>query len=63
VNASVLTGIVPSILYKKFGPKKSILIGGGLLTICHIISALILGADLGKTIAGFLLFFVAIVGG
>jgi hypothetical protein len=63
VNAAVLTGIVPSKLYSKFGPKKTILIGGLLLTAAHILAAFVLGSDLGKFLATVLLFVLGIAGG
>ena len=63
MNASVLVGIVPSILYKKFGPKKSILIGGFLLTAAHILAAFILSHDLGRFLSTVLLFCIGVVGG
>lgn len=56
-------GIVPSKLYAKFGPKKTILIGGVLLTGAHILAAFVLGSDLGKFVATILLFVLGIAGG
>jgi len=54
---------VPSKLYAKFGPKKTILIGGVLLTGAHILAAFVLGSDLGKFVATVLLFVLGIAGG
>jgi hypothetical protein len=63
VNAATLVGIVPSILYAQQGPKKTILIGGILLTAAHILAAFVLEAQFGKSLATILLFVVGVVGG
>ncbi|CDW91191.1 UNKNOWN [Stylonychia lemnae] len=63
VTASNLFGIVPSRLYSAFGPKKTILIGGILLTIAHVTAALIIDANLSKNAATALLFTIGILGG
>lgn len=58
-----MVGYVPAKFYSKFGPKKTILIGGILLTASHILAAVILNADLGKTPATVLLFVIGVLGG
>ena len=63
MNASVLVGIVPAKLYQKFGPKKTMLIGGFLLTASHILAAIILNLDLSKTLATTLIFCIGVIGG
>lgn len=63
MNAAVLVGYVPSKLYSRYGPKKTILVGGLLLTASHILSALILNLDLGKFLATILLFSAGVAGG
>jgi hypothetical protein len=44
VNASVLFGVLPSKLYRKYGPRKTMLIGGILLTGAHVAAALMLNS-------------------
>ena len=42
VNASVLFGILPAYLYKKYGARKSMILGGLLITGAHVAAALML---------------------
>ena len=56
-------GIVPSKLFARFGPKKTILIGGILLTAAHIVAAFILHANFENGLATILIFIVGIAGG
>jgi ABC-type iron transport system FetAB permease component len=44
VNASVLFGVLPSYLYRKYGPRKTMILGGLLLTGAHVGAALMLGS-------------------
>ena len=63
INASVLVGIVPSKLYSKFGPKKTMIIGGALITGAHILAALILSLEMSRLPATVLLFCLGVAGG
>eukprot|EP00347_Sterkiella_histriomuscorum_P000271 403376522 len=63
VNASALVGYVPSKFYRKFGPKKTILIGGALITIAHVVAAIVLQLELSKNVATVLLFIIGVLGG
>lgn len=55
--------MVPSYLYSKYGPKKTILIGGVLLTAAHILAAVLLMVNLGSFLATIFMFAVGVVGG
>lgn len=64
MNASVLVGIVPSFLFTSLGPKKTILLGGLLITVAHIIAAVVLNSgSMNKSTATALLFITGILGG
>jgi hypothetical protein len=63
VYASTLVGVVPSHLYSKYGPKKTILIGGALITVAHLLAATLLMANFGSFLATVLMFIVGVVGG
>lgn len=63
MNASVLIGLVPSILYDKYGVKKTIFIGGLLLTAAHLMAALMLNSEKTGGASTILLFIVGVVGG
>jgi len=45
VNASFLTGILPSMITEKVGARKAMLFGGLLLTGCHILAAMLFGGS------------------
>lgn len=64
VNASILTGIVPSKLYKRFGAKQTIFLGGILLGGAHVATAILINISSSSSSATtFLLFLIAIIGG
>jgi len=50
-------------LFSKYGPKKTIFIGGVLLTSAHILAAVLLMGNFGNFIATLLMFIVGVVGG
>lgn len=58
-----MVGIVPSILYEEYGVKKTIFIGGVLLTIAHVIAALMLNSDKSGSVSTLMLFIIGIIGG
>ena len=61
MNASFLTGIVPSMVTEKVGARKAILFGGLLLTACHILAALMFAGS--NSVSSLMLFLIGIVGG
>ena len=63
MNASILVGYIPARFYRRYGPKKTILIGGTMLTIAHIISLLILTLEIKSGVATILMFVAGIMGG
>jgi hypothetical protein len=63
VNASVLFAIWPSYLYRRYGPRKTIIFGGLLLTAAHLVAALMLSSNKTDSFSTILLFLVGIIGG
>jgi MFS family permease len=62
VNASFLTGIIPSILSDKIGARKTMLLGGLLITASHIFGAMMFAGG-SNSVSVFTLFLIGIVGG
>lgn len=58
-----MIGYVPSKFYRRYGPKKTIIIGGFLITVAHVIAAIILQLELSKGVATVLLFLIGVIGG
>ena len=64
VNASLFLAILPAKLFKRFGAKNTLFIGGALLGGAHITAGVMLSlSSLSGTVSSFLLFLIAIVGG
>ena len=64
VNASLLCGIVPAKLYKRFGAKRTIMLGGILLSGSHILTAVMINiSSSSSTLTTIVLFLIAIFGG
>jgi len=61
VNAAFMTAIIPAMITEKIGARKTIILGGLLITGCHILGALIFSGSSSPSVI--MLFLLGIVGG